>query len=328
MTLAKPLIATVGVVLCLSIVPASAQHRGGGGGARMSGGGNYRGAGRTASAPRASGSAGPRVYAPRAVGGGTRSVVYGNRGAVAAGPRGGVAVGPRGAVAAGPRGAVAVGPRGAVAVGPRGAVAVGRTGSYGGGRYYAPGRYYGSRYYGSGYYGSAHYYRPYYAFRPRFSVGVGLWVGYPVAYPYYGYGAYYGAGPYYPAPYGAAYPYPYPSSGYPYPYAASSYPGYSSSAYAAPAAPSTGSVELQQGEPNQTNLGGVSFEITPSTAQVFVDGSYTGTVADFVPTTEPLGLTPGRHRVEIRAAGYQTLALAVEVVAGQVIPYRGILQQQ
>ena len=84
----------------------------------------------------------------------------------------------------------------------------------------------------------------------------------------------------------------------------------------------------QQGQQGQTNLGGVSFEITPGTAQVFVDGTYTGTVADFVPTTEPLGLTPGRHQIEISAPGYQTLALGVDVVVGQVIPYRGILQRQ
>ena len=47
------------------------------------------------------------------------------------------------------------------------------------------------------------FYRPYYAFRPRFSIGFGLFVGYPVAFPYYAYA--------YP------YPYPYPYS-YPYPY--------------------------------------------------------------------------------------------------------------
>ena len=45
-------------------------------------------------------------------------------------------------------------------------------------------------------YGHAAYYRPYYAFRPRLSLGFGLWAGYPVAYPSYYY------------PYGYAAPYP------------------------------------------------------------------------------------------------------------------------
>jgi hypothetical protein len=53
----------------------------------------------------------------------------------------------------------------------------------------------------------------------------------------------------------------------------------------------------------QANTGGVSFEITPSTTEVFIDGSFVGTVGEFTPTTQPLGLTPGRHRIEIRAPG-------------------------
>ena len=71
----------------------------------------------------------------------------------------------------------------------------------------------------------------------------------------------------------------------------------------------------------------VSFEITPSTAEVFVDGQYMGTVGQFTPTSQPLGLTPGRHHVEIRAPGYRTMDLDVDVIAGQVIPYQGALER-
>ena len=70
----------------------------------------------------------------------------------------------------------------------------------------------------------------------------------------------------------------------------------------------------------------MSFEITPSTAEVVVDGEYVGTVGDFTPTSQPLGLTAGRHRIEIRAAGYPTMNIQADIVAGQVIPYRGTLQ--
>jgi hypothetical protein len=78
---------------------------------------------------------------------------------------------------------------------------------------------------------------------------------------------------------------------------------------------------------NQANTGGVSFEISPDTAEVFVDGSYVGTAGEFTPITEPLGLTPGRHRIEIRAQGYRTMNVDVDIVAGQVIPYQGSLER-
>jgi hypothetical protein len=199
-----------------------------------------------------------------------------------------------------------------------------------------------------------HFFRPYYAFRPRFSLGFGLWSGYPVVYPaYYGgyfdpynYGAYYTTA-YPPGPYSAypymAYPYPglpypttaYPSTGYPT-YPSTGYPTYPTTGYSTitpgsgyvqpPAAP--GSVSVQPGG-NQANanLGGVSFEIQPPTAEVFVDGNFVGTVGQFTPTTQPLGLTPGRHRIEIKATGYRTMDFDVDIVAGQVVPYQGAMEK-
>ena len=71
----------------------------------------------------------------------------------------------------------------------------------------------------------------------------------------------------------------------------------------------------------------MSFEITPSDAELYVDGTRVGTVGDFTPTSQPLGLPPGRHQIEIRAPGYRTMAFDVDIVAGQVIPYRGALQR-
>jgi hypothetical protein len=172
--------------------------------------------------------------------------------------------------------------------------------------------------------------RPYYTFRPRVSLGFGLFVGYPVRYPYfYGY------------PY--AYPYPYPAYAYPpapyayppppagaYPPPAGSYPsnGYPSNGYPSNGYPTSGapnSVNVQPGTPG-TNDGGVSFQITPNDADVFVDGVRVGRVSDFGPTSEPLSMAPGRHRIELRRAGYQDLVINADVHVGEVVPYEGAMQ--
>jgi hypothetical protein len=197
----------------------------------------------------------------------------------------------------------------------------------------AHGVYVGSRgYYGyhGGYYGGyyahvapVHFYRPYYTFHPWYSVGFGLYIGYPFAYTSAFYNPYY-----YPYPYGYVAPYAYP----PYPYAYPPYPaGAAAPAPAAPYPPASAqqqspgaSVDVQQG---QANTGGLSFEITPATAQIFVDGALVGTVGQFTPTSQPLGLSAGRHHLEIRADGYHSMTFDADIVAGQVIPYQGTMER-
>jgi len=195
------------------------------------------------------------------------------------------------------------------AVVQRGSVAP--RGVYGGGVYAGGGRYYGGRYYGAPY----RFYAPYYSFRPRFGLGFGLWVGYPVGYPYYYYSPYYGYYPYYsPYPYPYAYGYPY---GYAYPYPPPTY-NYN---YQTPP-------QSSQGTTSATATGGMSFEITPNTAQIFVDGAYAGTVDDFTPSSQPLTLSPGRHHIEVRAPDYRTMTFDTDVVPGQVVPYRGTMERR
>jgi len=176
--------------------------------------------------------------------------------------------------------------------------------------------------------------RPYYTFRPRVGLGFGLFGGYPVRYPYY-YGYPY-AYPYaypaygYPAPYAypppAAYPPPgYPSNGYPANgYPSNGYPsnGYPSNGYPSAGAPPAGSVNVQPG----ANEGGVSFEITPNDADVYVDGANVGRVSDFGPMSQPLSMAPGRHRIELRRSGYQDLVIDADIRVGEVIPYEGAMQ--
>jgi len=197
------------------------------------------------------------------------------------------------------------------------------------------------------------FYRPYYAFRPRLNLGFGLWLGYPVAYrTYSGYGyynPYYAYGYPYPAAAYPAYPYPaYPPGAYPPPavyppapyyppsstYPQSPYPPsatYPQSPYPpsatypqSPYPPSQYPQGAVTAQPNQ-GTGGMSFEITPGDAQVYVDGQYVGTVNQFTPTSQPLGLTPGRHHVQISAPGYRTMEFDVNILAGEVLPYQGAL---
>jgi hypothetical protein len=211
------------------------------------------------------------------------------------------------------------------------AAAVPRGGYYGGGY----GRYgyggYGYRGYGYGGYGRYGFgygfgwglAAPYYAFSPQFTLGFGLYAGYPVAYPYWAFPSPYIYGYPYPSTSGYGYPAAYPSTGDPAPNALTAAPG------SGPTGQGQSEAVAQGQAPAQGQYGGLSFQITPATAQVLVDGVYVGTVGQFAPTTQPLTLSAGQHHVEIRAdGGYQPITFDVNVAPGQVIPYQGTLQSQ
>lgn len=220
--------------------------------------------------------------------------------------------------------------------------------------YMPPGPRPGSQVYGRGYYGRPAYYggwggaryygvgrpvfaRPYYSFRPYVNIGFGVWAGVPVPFPAFGVGigvglpvvsAYVGG---YPPAY-AAYPYPYPygyggaayGGGYPVP-VPSPYPvpyPVPSQGYGYGAQAPAGSVTAAPATPRD---GGLSFEITPGDAVVYVDGAYAGPASSFGPSAAPLALSPGVHRIEIQAPGHQPLAFDVTISAGLVVPYRGSL---
>ncbi|HKF68976.1 MAG TPA: PEGA domain-containing protein, partial [Vicinamibacterales bacterium] len=75
------------------------------------------------------------------------------------------------------------------------------------------------------------------------------------------------------------------------------------------------------------NMGGVSFEITPSDARVIVDGYDVGSAGQFTSTSPALGLPAGPHHIEIVANGYRTMSSDVDVRAGQVIPFQGQMER-
>jgi hypothetical protein len=139
---------------------------------------------------------------------------------------------------------------------------------------------------------------PFFGFRPRFNLGFGLFVGWPVPYPW---------------DYVAIDPYYYP---YGYPYGVDPYGG-------------GGSPSYDQGTLNQQrNFGGVSLDITPGDAMIAVDGTDAGTAQTYAASSAPLTLTPGQHHIVIARPGYRTVAFDVNVVQGQVIPYKGTMQPE
>jgi hypothetical protein len=182
-----------------------------------------------------------------------------------------------------------VGPQGGRVVGqavPRGSVAPRYAAPvYGGGGGYYSGRYYG--YYGHPYYYPSHvvYGRPYYA------------------YPY-GYSPYYAFHPHFSIGFGffVGYPVAYPT--WYNPYAVSTF-GY--------------------GVSYGVSYGGISFDMQPYDAAVFIDGRYVGAAYDFGPQAAPLTLRSGLHHVELHAEGLAPLAFDITVVPGQVIPYQGTM---
>jgi hypothetical protein len=178
MTTSRTFVAAAALTLLIGVPTAQAQHRGGGGSGQSRGAsGGGHNGASSMSAPRSGGGA-PRGFAQR---------TYSAPRAVTAAPRS-YAYGASRAYGTGFRGGVVVGRSVPRVIGPR-AVRV------------APVR----------------FFRPYYVFRPRLSLGFGLWAGFPITYPYsYGYYDPY----FYPGGYSYGYsnPYPSPAYGYPSPY--------------------------------------------------------------------------------------------------------------
>jgi hypothetical protein len=68
------------------------------------------------------------------------------------------------------------------------------------------------------------------------------------------------------------------------------------------------------------------LNVQPSSAQVYVDGFYVGTVEEFSGSRPGLSLPPGWHRLEFRAPGYLTPAINVTIDTDRTTTYQGELQ--
>jgi len=170
----------------------------------------------------------------------------------------------------------------------------------------------------NGSYYNPYYYSPYYYGYPYGFSGYYSY-GYPYGYGYgYPYGAY-GYGPWMPGyGFGLGYFYdPFMFSGGYSPYDAYGSGGYGSGGYG-------------QGYSERYSRSGptgqLRLKVKPEHGQVYVDGYYVGEVDSFDGTFQRLPIEAGSHRVEIRAAGYQTVVFDVMVAAGETVTYKGELK--
>lgn len=95
---------------------------------------------------------------------------------------------------------------------------------------------------------------------------------------------------------------------------------------AATAAPGTGMAPASWPAQEQERVTGVlRLDLHPIGAapQLYADGVFVGTPDDF---RGDLRLRAGRHTIEIRAPGFETIVFAVEITAGRSITYRGTLR--
>jgi len=149
-------------------------------------------------------------------------------------------------------------------------------------------------YYNHGYsYGAGYYYDPFY------SSYYGNYY-----YPYYspygfglGYGLYSGLGwnPYFGDPFG--YADPYGGSG-----------SYSTSRY-------------------YQDQGHMKLKVKPRNAKVYVDGYFVGAVDSFDGAFQKLALNAGRHKVEVKADGYETADFDVVITPDQTVTFQGELKR-
>lgn len=81
----------------------------------------------------------------------------------------------------------------------------------------------------------------------------------------------------------------------------------------------------RQARPPAPATGLLRLSVTPPAAQVFVDSYYVGTVED-ANAQRVLELEAGPHRIEFRAAQYQTLTVDVRILPYETVTYRGALE--
>lgn len=73
--------------------------------------------------------------------------------------------------------------------------------------------------------------------------------------------------------------------------------------------------------------GKIRLKVKPRNAKVYVDGYFVGNVDEFDGVFQKLALNGGRHRVEIKADGYETAEFDVLITPDQTVTYQGELKK-
>jgi hypothetical protein len=73
--------------------------------------------------------------------------------------------------------------------------------------------------------------------------------------------------------------------------------------------------------------GKLRLKIKPRDAEVYVDGYFVGVVDDFDGIFQRLHLDTGTHRIEVRAAGYESLEIDVRIAPEHTTTYQGELKR-
>jgi hypothetical protein len=71
--------------------------------------------------------------------------------------------------------------------------------------------------------------------------------------------------------------------------------------------------------------GSLRLKVTPTNAQVYVDGYFMGTVDQFDGAFQGLTLSSGPHHISIRLDGFETAAFDVNIDPRDTVTYRGEL---
>jgi hypothetical protein len=96
--------------------------------------------------------------------------------------------------------------------------------------------------------------------------------------------------------------------------------------------PTTGSSYATAPDPitssySTSDQGAIRIKVKPREAQIYADGYFAGTVDDFDGLFQRLHLRTGPHHIEIRAPGYETLNVDVQIDRNRTITYDGELKR-
>jgi hypothetical protein len=89
--------------------------------------------------------------------------------------------------------------------------------------------------------------------------------------------------------------------------------------------PTDTSVAPGTNRPSASVTGLLRLDVTPLTAQVFIDSLYVGTVAD-INAQRVLQLPDGPHHLEIHSPQYQTVTVDIRITPYETVTYRATLE--